>query len=57
MSTRRRLAISDTPYKPAYVVWELTLLCDQPCLHCGSHPEMRAPRSSRPSRRLASSPS
>src|SRR4051812_5173530 len=36
MTIRRRLAISDTPFKPAYVVWELTLLCDQPCLHCGS---------------------
>jgi radical SAM protein with 4Fe4S-binding SPASM domain len=21
---------------PAYVVWELTLACDQPCTHCGS---------------------
>ncbi len=21
---------------PAYVVWELTLACDQPCAHCGS---------------------
>ncbi len=23
-------------YHPAYVVWELTLRCDQPCTHCGS---------------------
>ncbi|MBN9164727.1 MAG: radical SAM protein [Myxococcales bacterium] len=23
-------------YRPAYVVWELTLRCDQPCTHCGS---------------------
>jgi radical SAM protein with 4Fe4S-binding SPASM domain len=22
--------------KPTYVVWELTLKCDQPCTHCGS---------------------
>jgi radical SAM protein with 4Fe4S-binding SPASM domain len=36
MTIRRRLVISNTPYKPAYVVWELTLRCDQPCLHCGS---------------------
>jgi radical SAM protein with 4Fe4S-binding SPASM domain len=23
-------------FKPTYVVWELTLACDQPCTHCGS---------------------
>jgi radical SAM protein with 4Fe4S-binding SPASM domain len=23
-------------FHPAYVVWELTLACDQPCTHCGS---------------------
>ncbi len=23
-------------FRPAYVVWELTLKCDQPCTHCGS---------------------
>jgi radical SAM protein with 4Fe4S-binding SPASM domain len=23
-------------FKPTYVVWELTLRCDQPCTHCGS---------------------
>ena len=23
-------------HHPAYVVWELTLACDQPCTHCGS---------------------
>ena len=23
-------------YFPAYVVWEITLRCDQPCRHCGS---------------------
>ena len=33
----RRLAITEsTPLHPAYVVWELTLACDQPCTHCGS---------------------
>jgi radical SAM protein with 4Fe4S-binding SPASM domain len=25
-----------TPVHPSYVVWELTLACDQPCTHCGS---------------------
>ncbi|MBL8923128.1 MAG: radical SAM protein [Myxococcaceae bacterium] len=25
-----------TPLRPSYVVWELTLACDQPCTHCGS---------------------
>ncbi len=24
------------PPRPLYVVWELTLACDQPCTHCGS---------------------
>ncbi len=23
-------------FRPTYVVWELTLRCDQPCTHCGS---------------------
>src|SRR3954469_22529316 len=23
-------------FHPRYVVWELTLRCDQPCTHCGS---------------------
>ena len=32
----RRLDLSQTDYHPAYVVWELTLRCDQPCTHCGS---------------------
>lgn len=31
----RRFDISAPP-RPAYVVWELTLACDQPCTHCGS---------------------
>jgi len=33
---RRRVdVLADTPH-PAYVVWELTLRCDQACRHCGS---------------------
>ena len=33
----RRLELTpSTPLHPAYVVWELTLACDQPCTHCGS---------------------
>jgi radical SAM protein with 4Fe4S-binding SPASM domain len=32
---RRRLELADD-HRPAYVVWELTLACDQPCTHCGS---------------------
>jgi len=26
----------NTPHRPHYVVWELTLACDQLCTHCGS---------------------
>ncbi len=33
---RRRLEVLDQSHFPAYVVWELTLRCDQPCAHCGS---------------------
>jgi len=36
MALRRLLVTQDTPLHPAYVVWELTLACDQPCTHCGS---------------------
>jgi radical SAM protein with 4Fe4S-binding SPASM domain len=34
----RRLVVVDGQhrYQPKYVVWELTLACDQPCTHCGS---------------------
>ncbi|GAB4534486.1 MAG: GDL motif peptide-associated radical SAM/SPASM maturase [Haliangiales bacterium] len=32
----RRLPVTNTDYHPAYVVWELTLRCDQACRHCGS---------------------
>jgi radical SAM protein with 4Fe4S-binding SPASM domain len=31
----RRFDVSG-PKRPTYVVWELTLACDQPCTHCGS---------------------
>ncbi len=33
MTRRLDLAVD---HHPAYVVWELTLRCDQPCTHCGS---------------------
>ena len=36
MALRRLEVRQDTPLHPAYVVWELTLACDQPCTHCGS---------------------
>jgi radical SAM protein with 4Fe4S-binding SPASM domain len=36
MALRRLQVRHDTPLHPAYVVWELTLACDQPCTHCGS---------------------
>ncbi|WP_437275350.1 radical SAM protein [Sorangium sp. So ce375] len=32
----RRLEVAPGEHAPAYVVWELTLRCDQPCRHCGS---------------------
>lgn len=34
--TSRRLSIIGQSPFPAYVVWELTLRCDQRCTHCGS---------------------
>ncbi len=30
-------------FHPAYVVWELTLACDQPCTHCGSRAGAKRP--------------
>lgn len=36
VTVRRRLPIAKGLERPAYVVWELTLACDQPCTHCGS---------------------
>jgi radical SAM protein with 4Fe4S-binding SPASM domain len=32
----RRLRVVAEAFRPVYVVWELTLRCDQPCTHCGS---------------------
>lgn len=32
----RRILAPDAPPTPVYVVWELTMRCDQPCAHCGS---------------------
>jgi len=34
--TLRRVPVIAGDYFPAYVVWEITLRCDQPCGHCGS---------------------
>src|SRR6478609_3404967 len=49
MKTSRRLELPVLPadgvahdFHPAYVVWELTLLCHQACAHCGSR--ARPPR-------------
>lgn len=39
----RRLEIAHDDHFPAYVVWELTLACDQPCAHCGSRAGARRP--------------
>lgn len=32
-----------TDYRPVYVVWELTLKCDQRCTHCGSRADDARP--------------
>jgi radical SAM protein with 4Fe4S-binding SPASM domain len=37
----RRLEVLPDDHFPAYVVWELTLRCDQPCAHCGSRAGVR----------------
>jgi radical SAM protein with 4Fe4S-binding SPASM domain len=39
----RRLEVARDDHFPAYVVWELTLACDQPCAHCGSRAGARRP--------------
>ena len=39
----RRVPVVEGEYFPAYVVWELTLRCDQPCAHCGSRAGARRP--------------
>ncbi len=36
MVVERRIDVGTPKLRPAYVVWELTLRCDQPCTHCGS---------------------
>jgi radical SAM protein with 4Fe4S-binding SPASM domain len=33
---QRSLRVVGNDYHPSYVVWELTLACDQHCTHCGS---------------------
>jgi radical SAM protein with 4Fe4S-binding SPASM domain len=42
-SVSRRLQVLEDDHFPAYVVWELTLRCDQPCAHCGSRAGARRP--------------
>jgi len=43
-TSRRRLSVQNTPFFPAYVVWELTLRCDLSCTHCGSRAGKKRPR-------------
>ncbi len=40
---KRRLEVLPDEHFPAYVVWELTLRCDQGCAHCGSRAGARRP--------------
>ena len=42
----RELLTSDDPSaaRPVFVVWELTLKCDQGCHHCGSRAGPERPR-------------
>lgn len=40
---RRRLEVAPGEHFPAYVVWELTLRCDQACTHCGSRASAARP--------------
>lgn len=42
-ATRRRLGKEEAP-TPRYVVWEITLRCDQPCAHCGSRAGSARPK-------------
>ena len=39
----RRLDVLNNKSFPAYVVWELTLRCDQRCTHCGSRAALPRP--------------
>jgi len=40
---QRRLNVVTEALRPAYVVWELTLRCDQHCTHCGSRADEARP--------------
>jgi radical SAM protein with 4Fe4S-binding SPASM domain len=44
MPAARRLEVVGAAHHPRYVVWELTLACDQPCTHCGSRAGDARPR-------------
>lgn len=44
MRALRRLELHPGDLHPVYVVWELTLACDQPCTHCGSRAGDARPR-------------
>ncbi|MFO0660067.1 MAG: radical SAM protein [Polyangiaceae bacterium] len=39
----RRLDVVSESFRPVYVVWELTLACDQRCVHCGSRADEARP--------------
>lgn len=39
----RRIDVSQRNFFPAYIVWELTLKCDQTCAHCGSRAGIERP--------------
>lgn len=41
---RAQLGVAGAPPTPRYAVWELTLRCDQKCLHCGSRAGAARPR-------------
>ncbi len=43
MSETQRRQRVDAKFHPAYVVWELTLACDQRCTHCGSRAATERP--------------
>lgn len=41
--TVRRLDVVRETFRPVYTVWELTLACDQRCVHCGSRADDERP--------------
>jgi radical SAM protein with 4Fe4S-binding SPASM domain len=43
VNPERRQQVDGRDFHPAYVVWELTLACDQPCTHCGSRAGVARP--------------